>query len=523
MRHLTIENLFTCYPFYFSQRLAGPQPKNRTFSHICFNQTVDTPHTLLFLACNNRTLERIQQVLADERVVGIYLYGSESIYLPSSIETDAKSYHKPIYFLKNYTHDELAERIAELFQLKQANLLHYASAQFKDYWMSLFNQKGIKEVFKRLDEFLGTEVFFFNHQKVFQAIRPSMLEGKDFKNLKIVREKQLNLPDALTVVDNGTSLYYLFQMVSPTQKTIGYFLFEKSELTLTQFQLDTLYALVPTMLTWVRQVALTKSVHLKYKDQFLYDILNNNIDTEQEMVEMAKLWNMDFVPNGQVLAIDLNGSMPITKDVVMKLQGILQPDIGAFHIYTTYLSHRIVGILFPVNRPLEGIDKNQLNEWILRIQKKVHNVYPELRLTFGIGRIHQSSIELHQSFQEAKIALQMYNTTLSTAGYIHYDDIGYIRLLSYIHDDLLSDFSFQCLGPLLLHDQENETDLVDTLYTYCNHNGEIMQTAQYLFIHPNTLRQRIKKIETVLQVDLSNYTDLINLMIALKIQKNMGI
>lgn len=522
MTQLTVENLFTCFPFYFAKVIAGPYSNKPSFSSVCFDEVPCTAHTLLFLKSEAEQVDILLNALTDERVAAIYLYGLETIYLPSSVEEASRKFQKPIYFLSNPDGEGLHQRINELFQLKEANLFHYASEQFRDYWIYLFNRKGIKDVFKRMDELLGTEIAFFNNQKVFQNIRPSLLSKNDFKSLKVIREKQPSLPPEFKIVDNGTDHYYLFQMLSPNKKIIGYFLFKKITPTLTQFQLDILYAMTPTMVTWVKQSAVTKSVHLKYKDQFLYDVLNNNMDSEQEMIEMAKNWNMAFTPNAQVFAIDLNGSIPITKDVIIRLQSILQPDVVPFQIYTTYLSHRIVGIIFPTDAST-NIDKREVNLWIKRRQKKIQKFFPELQTIFGIGRVHQSNIELHQSFQEAKIAIQMYDYTLNTKGYIHYDDIGYIRLLSYIHDDLLSDFSLQYLQILIAYDQENEADLVETLNAYCNHNGDIMQTAQYLFIHPNTLRQRLKKVQSVLQVDLDNYTDLINLMIALKIRKNMEV
>ena len=61
------------------------------------------------------------------------------------------------------------------------------------------------------------------------------------------------------------------------------------------------------------------------------------------------------------------------------------------------------------------------------------------------------------------------------------------------------------------------------LLSYCNHNGDVIESAQNLFIHPNTLRQRLKKIEAILQMDLNNYTNIVNLMLALKIEKTMNI
>ncbi len=150
-------------------------------------------------------------------------------------------------------------------------------------------------------------------------------------------------------------------------------------------------------------------------------------------------------------------------------------------------------------------------------------MFPFIQTIIGVGQTYYSNVDLYKSFQEAKIALQMHSYVAGTEdGIIHYEDIGYVRLLSYIHDDLLNDFAHLYLGDLEKHDRENETDLVHTLYTYCNHNGDIAQTAQSLFIHQNTLRQRLKKIEAMLNIQLHRYTDLVNLIISLKISQDMN-
>lgn len=523
MTHLTIEDLILCEPFFFSKLLTSRHTAHHIFQHISLDEIEPNMNTLLLLKSVDESIPLLEAALQNTNISGIIIYGLNPIYLPSVLENLAKEKEKPLLFLKNPDGVGLKQRILEILQLKSENLFHFATSQISNYWLDLLNRKDIKEMIKRLDFFLGTEVIFFNTQKVFQNIRPSIYTKKDFKNLKVIRDDKENLPENFTMVDNGEHIYYLFKMLSPNKKIIGYFLFKKQSEPLSEFQITLLRSIVPAMVTWVKQTAITRSVHLKYKDQFLYDILNNNIDSEQEMIEMAKLWNMDFTPNAQVFAIDLNDSIPITKDVIIKIQNLLQPDGVPFKIYTTYLSHRIVGVVFPITDKDAPTRKETFEAWLMRIQNKFKKVLPELKTIIGIGRIHQSNLEIYQSFQEAKISLQMYDYILDTKGIIHYDEIGYIRLLSYIHNDLLSDFSTQYLHPLILHDKENETDLIDTLYAYCNHNGDIIQTAHDLFIHPNTLRQRLKKIESVLQVDLNNYTDMVNLILALKIEKNINV
>ena len=107
-----------------------------------------------------------------------------------------------------------------------------------------------------------------------------------------------------------------------------------------------LETIVPTIVSWLKQSEMTKSIHLKYKDQFLFDILHNNIDTEKELIELGQLRDMEFTPNTFVCSMNLNSHRTITKEIVMDIQQFLiENPLPEANIFTTYLNHRIVAIV----------------------------------------------------------------------------------------------------------------------------------------------------------------------------------
>ena len=62
----------------------------------------------------------------------------------------------------------------------------------------------------------------------------------------------------------------------------------------------------------------------------------------------------------------------------------------------------------------------------------------------------------------------------------------------------------ETLGTLIKYDGENHTDYMHTLVIYFQENESLPQAAERLFIHANTLRNRLRKIETVMGVNLSH-------------------
>ena len=69
----------------------------------------------------------------------------------------------------------------------------------------------------------------------------------------------------------------------------------------------------------------------------------------------------------------------------------------------------------------------------------------------------------------------------------------------------------QYCSPMLLrllnYDQKNGTDLMNTLYEYLENSRNINQTAEVLYVHKNTLLNRLNRIRAVMNCDMDNSWD----------------
>lgn len=52
---------------------------------------------------------------------------------------------------------------------------------------------------------------------------------------------------------------------------------------------------------------------------------------------------------------------------------------------------------------------------------------------------------------------------------------------------------------------ENQTTLIQTLKQYLKNDGKIKETAEDLYIHPNTLHYRIKRIQAITGIDFADF------------------
>jgi DNA-binding PucR family transcriptional regulator len=58
------------------------------------------------------------------------------------------------------------------------------------------------------------------------------------------------------------------------------------------------------------------------------------------------------------------------------------------------------------------------------------------------------------------------------------------------------------VAQLAAHDRERQTSLLRTLEEFLRRRGNISATAEALYVHPNTLRQRLRRIMELSGLDL---------------------
>ncbi len=80
----------------------------------------------------------------------------------------------------------------------------------------------------------------------------------------------------------------------------------------------------------------------------------------------------------------------------------------------------------------------------------------------------------------------------------------------------------QTIGPLLEYDRQHATTLVRTLGNYLESGRNLDSSARAMFIHVNTLKYRLKRIQEIAQLDLNSAEERFNLHLAVKILQAIG-
>ena len=101
---------------------------------------------------------------------------------------------------------------------------------------------------------------------------------------------------------------------------------------------------------------------------------------------------------------------------------------------------------------------------------------------------------------------------------MEFSDLGVDRLLAVVPEGEIDAYCGSTIGPLEAYDAANDTVLVRTLDVYlATRNGAL--AARQLFVHYNTMKNRLAKIEEVIGPFLDDPERCLSLSLALHLRR----
>lgn len=142
-------------------------------------------------------------------------------------------------------------------------------------------------------------------------------------------------------------------------------------------------------------------------------------------------------------------------------------------------------------------------------------------IEMGLGQISDANQDIFTSMEQARDALlwAQAGSTQSETHLVHFSEISRIRSLPRVLDSMKEEIAYlrEKLQKLNEYDQQHGTKLLDTLEIFANLGGSVLKTSEDLFVHRNTLRQRLSRIEEVLTMSLSDTNHWTEMVLAAKL------
>jgi sugar diacid utilization regulator len=147
--------------------------------------------------------------------------------------------------------------------------------------------------------------------------------------------------------------------------------------------------------------------------------------------------------------------------------------------------------------------------------------------TFAIGRsrITEDPAELPRAASEALLAANVAEGAAEAAPLAFEQTGAYRLLLSAMSENPseLQRFFAETVEPLVAYDEQYETDLVHTLETFLEADGNVAGTAQRLFTHRHTIYYRLERVRELSGLDVSSSDGREKLSLGLKAMRVLGI
>ena len=143
----------------------------------------------------------------------------------------------------------------------------------------------------------------------------------------------------------------------------------------------------------------------------------------------------------------------------------------------------------------------------------------ELGVDIGVSDAERGAASARRRMREAADAARIARSLAAGGGAVSYERLGAYRYLVNLElDEAPRDRYGQAVSALIDYDRDRNANLVDTLERYLAARCSVAASARALYIHPNTVRQRLERIQQITKLDLRE-EDLLSLELALKVAR----
>ena len=256
-------------------------------------------------------------------------------------------------------------------------------------------------------------------------------------------------------------------------------------------------------------------VEYRYRARIIGDLLSGKISSKSQIMALGQYYNWGFSKEFIPILIKLDSSEYDQYRLQLHTFSDISENCG---IKGTIVADFDFGILLLIpysdTKAKAKLCRGSLNQ----IVGAYLDSFPNACL--GIGRPIVDILELPKGLREARQAVMLSEKIPSFGRCVDFDNLGIYSVLAIGNEeDLINKQAFvkEKLSALLDYDKNNKTDLVLTLQEYFNEGSNLRKAAKKLFVHHNTMSNRLKLIEEIAGANLSDTETKLEIQVALKL------
>jgi DNA-binding PucR family transcriptional regulator len=150
---------------------------------------------------------------------------------------------------------------------------------------------------------------------------------------------------------------------------------------------------------------------------------------------------------------------------------------------------------------------------------------PGYSFAVGRSRVAGEPLDLHRAGNEALLAVNVAEGDVEHPLLAFEQTGAYRLLLSAMSEDPaeLQRFYAETVEPLVVYDEQYDTELVRTVEAFLDNDGNVAGTAQKLFTHRHTIRYRLERVRELSGLDVGSTDGREKLSLGLKAMRVLGV
>ncbi|GIN90528.1 purine catabolism regulatory protein [Siminovitchia terrae] len=164
-----------------------------------------------------------------------------------------------------------------------------------------------------------------------------------------------------------------------------------------------------------------------------------------------------------------------------------------------------------------------VNQFLDLVDRRLNKLLPGVLVSWGIGKHRDGIMSFYRSYHKAASALEVGRKQKGIGKRYHFDNSKISRLiLTLCRNEEVQEITTATISPLVEYDEKREMDLINTFIVYNENAGNVSQAARVLNLHRQSLLYRLRKIESLTNLSLTNPDDVFLLDFSIKIWRSSG-
>ncbi|MGH2832701.1 MAG: PucR family transcriptional regulator [Solirubrobacteraceae bacterium] len=260
--------------------------------------------------------------------------------------------------------------------------------------------------------------------------------------------------------------------------------------------------------------------------QFLSAVLSRELSVREELIERARELGVELDGGASVIVARAHPQAPTEEGWRSRVRTIAERGARAVvNRAIAALSDREDVSGAEVLLLLPGGEEPTAARAAEAIMRELQATLPGYTFALGRSRVAEDPLDLRRAFSEALLAANVAEGGGDGQPLAFEQTGAYRLLLSTMSENPaeLRRFYSETVEPLAAYDEQYETDLVRTLETFLEADGNVAGTAQRLFTHRHTVYYRLERVRELSGLDVSSSDGREKLSLGLKAMRVLGI